>query len=149
MSGEHTISTLLWPPHLFSHLLSHISHHSLDRFFYHADVCLAYHVLTLMAVWLTTAVNSLVFLCHLDQSLRTFRDRSVEYRRIGSINRFLLDRYLGGHFLVPNLVGPIWICWYLSPRDGYLDTLAHLYGFLIGLLHLPLLFCHYHRRLAV
>ncbi|TDZ30553.1 hypothetical protein C8035_v002746 [Colletotrichum spinosum] len=141
MSGEHTISTLLWPPHLFSHLLSHLSHHSLDRFFYHADICLAYHVLTLMAVWLTTVVNSLVFLCHLDQSLRTFRDRSVEYRRIGSINRFLLGRYLGGHFLVPNLVGPIWICWYLSPRDGYLDTLAHLYGFLIGLLHLPLLLC--------
>ncbi|GJC78290.1 hypothetical protein ColLi_01128 [Colletotrichum liriopes] len=111
----------------------------LEGLFYHADLCAAYHIFAAAFVYLTAWLNALVKTTRLQHRLQDIRDDTDLFRAMGTCNRHLIKAYLGGHFLLPNLIGPIWICWIVNANNRFLDQLAHLYGFAIGLLHMPLL----------
>ncbi|KAJ0134403.1 hypothetical protein CTA2_2457 [Colletotrichum tanaceti] len=131
--------SVLWPPAISFALLG-ILVRPLESFFYHADLCAAYHLFAAASVYFTAWLNAIVKTSPpLRRRLRAIRDDADLRRRLGTPNRLLLDAYLGGYFLLPNLVGPVWICWVANAHSRRLDDLAHLYGFSIGLLHAPLL----------
>ncbi|TQN69286.1 hypothetical protein CSHISOI_06205 [Colletotrichum shisoi] len=133
------ILSVLRPPAIFFVLLS-ILVRPLECVFYHADLCAAYHLFAAASVYLTAWLNAIVKTSPpLRRRLREIRDDADLLRRLGAPNRVLVEAYLGGYFLLPNLVGPIWICWVANAESRNLDDLAHLYGFAIGLLHAPLL----------
>lgn len=128
---------ILWPPNLLMGLLSLLAR-PLEHLFYRADLCAAYHLFASAAVYFTAWLNAVVKVSSLNDRLEEVA-ASPAFDRIGAANRLLVKGYLRGCFLVPNLVGPVWICWFMNAHDARLDALAHLYGFSIGLLHLPLL----------
>ncbi|KAK1963530.1 hypothetical protein LY78DRAFT_705100 [Colletotrichum sublineola] len=128
----------LWLPSLFSLLLALLVR-PLERLFYHADLCAAYHASAAAAVYLTACLNAAVFTTRLRCRLRAVRDNADLFACIGPCNRLLVRAYLRGCFLVPNLVGPVWVCRFVRPDSRMLDDLAHLYGFAVALLHAPLL----------
>ncbi|GJD00552.1 hypothetical protein CH63R_13808 [Colletotrichum higginsianum IMI 349063] len=133
------ILSVLWPSAIFFVLLS-ILVRPLESVFYHADLCAAYHLFAAASVYLTAWLNAIVKTSPpLRRRLREIRDDADLLHRLGAPNRVLVEAYLGGYFLLPNLVGPIWICWVANADSRRLDDLAHLYGFAIGLLHAPLL----------
>ncbi|KAK2031326.1 hypothetical protein LX32DRAFT_691732 [Colletotrichum zoysiae] len=129
----------IWPPVLLSLLLALLAR-PLEWLFYHADLCAAYHASAAAAVYLTTSLNAFVAASPaLRRRLRAVRDDADLSARLGPCNRLLLRAYLRGCFLLPNLAGPVWV-WCSSSGGGrLLDDLAHLYGFAVALLHVPLL----------
>ncbi|GKT93261.1 hypothetical protein Ct61P_11111 [Colletotrichum tofieldiae] len=132
------ISAILLPPTILYFFLTVLTR-SLEGIFYHADLCAAYHIFAAAFVYLTAWLNALVKTTRLQHRLQDIRDDTDLFRAMGTCNQHLIKAYLGGHFLLPNLFGPIWICWIVNANNRFLDQLAHLYGFAIGLLHMPLL----------
>ncbi|OLN95809.1 hypothetical protein CCHL11_02763 [Colletotrichum chlorophyti] len=128
----------LWPPKLFTDLLSLLVLH-LEHSFYHAHLCSAYHLFSRIAVIASACLNFAVRINpSLQARLANARTASDIFNRLDPISRALLRCYLAGIFLLPNLLGPICTCWFFNPESKTLDDAAHLYGFLIGSLHLPL-----------
>ncbi|KAK1993115.1 hypothetical protein LX36DRAFT_674081 [Colletotrichum falcatum] len=131
----------LWAPALFSLLLALLVR-PLERLFYHADLCAAYHVSAAAAVYLTACLNTVVvFAPALRRRLRAVRDDADIFARLGPSNRILVRANLRGCFLLPNLLGPVWaVGGGVGGGGGRLfDDLAHMYGFAVALLHAPLL----------
>ncbi|KAF6813111.1 hypothetical protein CSOJ01_04797 [Colletotrichum sojae] len=129
---------ILWLPNLLMELLALLAR-PLEHVFYRADIGTAYHIFACAFVYFTAWLNAVVKVSPLNDRLEQIADSDV-FSRIGAANRLLVKGYLRGCFFVPNLVGPVWMCWYMHPHDAHLDALAHLYGFTIGLLHMPLIF---------
>ncbi|KAK1980382.1 hypothetical protein LZ30DRAFT_594909 [Colletotrichum cereale] len=127
-----------WLPALLSLLLALLVR-PLERLFYHADLCVVYHVSAAAAVYLTACLNAVVATTRLRRRLRAIRHDADLFARLGPCNRLLVHAYLRGCFLLPNLLGPVWLCRVARPDSRLLDDLAHLYGFAVALLHAPLL----------
>ncbi|EFQ32014.1 hypothetical protein CGRA01v4_08388 [Colletotrichum graminicola] len=129
----------LWLAAILSLLLSLLVR-PLERLFYHADLCAAYHASATAAVYLTACLNAAIAAKpRLRRRLRAVRDDADLFARLGPCNRLLVRAYLRGCFLLPNLIGPVWVCRVARPDSRLLDDLAHLYGFAVALLHAPLL----------
>ncbi|KAK1566424.1 uncharacterized protein LY79DRAFT_528829 [Colletotrichum navitas] len=129
----------LWLAALLSLLLALLVR-PLEGLFYHADLCAAYHASATAAVYLTACLNAAVAAKpRLRRRLRAVRDDADLSARLGPCNRLLVRAYLHGCFLLPNLIGPVWICRVARPESRLLDDLGHLYGFAVALLHAPLL----------
>ncbi|KAK2055389.1 hypothetical protein LY76DRAFT_648405 [Colletotrichum caudatum] len=143
MAASRAAPPAVWPPVLLSLALALLAR-PLERLFYHADLCAAYHASAAAAVYLTASLNALVAASPaLRRRLRAVRDDADLSARLGPCNRLLLRAYLRGCFLLPNLAGPVRV-WCGAGGGGggggrLLDDLAHLYGFAVALLHAPLL----------
>ncbi|KAF4878278.1 hypothetical protein CGCSCA1_v002669 [Colletotrichum siamense] len=120
--------------------LTYLPSRPLERWFYRSDLSAAYHLISTASIYITLWLNAYILIRATGLRAHLCRLREHEScERIGRINRLLLDAYLGGFFLLPNLCGPIYVCWWLNPHNRQLDELAHLYGFWIGVWHVPLL----------
>ncbi|KAF9872340.1 hypothetical protein CkaCkLH20_10167 [Colletotrichum karsti] len=139
MATTSTPSPIIWPPHALSYILL-LAGLLLDLYFYHATLSVAYYAFAALSVHATLWLNACVLVKPLGLHRRLCAVRRHEaFARVGPLNQALVNMYLRGCFLVPNLVGPIWICWFMNAHNVYLDNLAHLYGFVIGLMHVPLM----------
>ncbi|UQC76453.1 uncharacterized protein CLUP02_17966 [Colletotrichum lupini] len=107
----------MWPPTLLAAIFT-LFITPLEKVFYRADLSIAYHIFAAASIYLTLILNAVI---------------------IGIFNRWLVEGYLHSLFFLPNLFGPIIVCWVLFADNRYLDNLAHLYGFVVGMLHAPLL----------
>ncbi|GKT45221.1 uncharacterized protein ColSpa_05402 [Colletotrichum spaethianum] len=125
-------------PAILSYLLD-VFVRPLEGLFYHADLCAAYHIFGAAFIYLTTWLKAVVKTTRLQHRPQEIRNVADLFRSLGTCNQILVRGYLGGCFLLPNFVGPIWVCWVVNADNAFLDSLAHLYGFAIGLLHMPLL----------
>ncbi|OHE95170.1 hypothetical protein CORC01_09557 [Colletotrichum orchidophilum] len=128
----------MWPPTLLASILALLVA-SLETIFYRADLSAAYHIFAAASIYLTLSLNAVIVMTRLKNAVQAIKDNAEVFSQIGPFNRWLVEGYLRSLFLLPNLVGPIWVCWVLYADNRCLDNLAHLYGFVIGMLHMPLL----------
>ncbi|KAL0930343.1 uncharacterized protein CTRU02_214418 [Colletotrichum truncatum] len=131
------ITTILWPPNLLSHTTTLLTSY-LERHFYLATIYEICRIFSSVSVYVTLWLNVIIKITNLNDKLQEAAN-SDAYKRISSVNKFLLKGYLHGYFLIPNLAGPIWVYQYMNTRHDNLEKLSNLYGFAIGVLHLPLL----------
>lgn len=133
-----TLASQLWPPNLLSLLLGLLAR-PFERHFYHSDLCAAYHSFTTVSVYSSAWLSVVIMMTPLRQRLQEIHDTPALFKLLGTCNQILLHAYLRGYFLLPNLLGPIYVCWVANANNSHLDDLAHLYGFAIGVVHIPLL----------
>ncbi|KAK1722973.1 hypothetical protein CaCOL14_008250 [Colletotrichum acutatum] len=128
----------LWPPTLLTAIFS-LSITPLEKVFYRADLSIAYHVFAAASIHLSLTLNAAIVMTPLKINVQNIKRNEQVFSQIGILNRWLVEGYLHSLFLFPNLFGPIIVCWVLFADNRYLDNLAHLYGFVVGMLHAPLL----------
>ncbi|KAK1532759.1 uncharacterized protein CCOS01_04742 [Colletotrichum costaricense] len=128
----------MWPPTLLAAIFT-LFVTPLEKVFYRADISIAYHIFAAASIYLTLILNVVIVMTPLKTNFQNIKKNEQVFSQIGIFNRWLVEGYLHSLFFLPNLFGPIIVCWVLFADNRYLDNLAHLYGFVVGMLHAPLL----------
>ncbi|KAL2875912.1 hypothetical protein SGCOL_008908 [Colletotrichum sp. CLE4] len=128
----------MWPPSLLAAIFT-LFITPLETVFYRADLSMAYHVFAAASIYFSLTLNAAIVMTPLRSKLQEIKRNDEVFSQIGTFNRCLVEGYLHSFFLFPNLFGPIIACWIIFPDNRYFDNLAHLYGFVVGMLHIPLL----------
>ncbi|KAK1466351.1 hypothetical protein CCUS01_01200 [Colletotrichum cuscutae] len=123
----------MWPPILLAAILT-LFITPLEKVFYPADLSIAYHIFAAASIYLTLILNAVIVMTPLKTNFQNIKKNEHVFSQIGIFNRWLVEGYLHSLFFFPNLFGPIIVCWVLFADNRYLDNLAHLYGFVVGML---------------
>ncbi|KXH64378.1 hypothetical protein CSAL01_07947 [Colletotrichum salicis] len=127
-----------WPPSLLAAIFT-LFITPLETGFYRADLSMAYAIFAAALIYFSLTLNAAIVMTPLRTKFQEIKKNDEVFSQIGTFNRWLVEGYLHSFFLFPNLLGPIIACWIIFPDNRYFDNLAHLYGFVIGMLHMPLL----------
>ncbi|KAJ0319133.1 hypothetical protein COL5a_010347 [Colletotrichum fioriniae] len=128
----------MWPPTLLAATFT-LFITPLEKVFYRADLSIAYHIFAAASIHLSLVLNAAIVMTPLKNKFQNIKKNEQVFSQTGIFNRWLVECYLHSLFFLPNLFGPIIVCWVLFADNRYLDNLAHLYGFVVGMLHAPLL----------
>ncbi|KAJ0296684.1 hypothetical protein COL516b_011384 [Colletotrichum fioriniae] len=120
----------MWPPTLLAATFT-LFITPLEKVFYRADLSIAYHIFAAASIHLSLVLNAAIVMTPLKNKFQNIKKNEQVFSQTGIFNRWLVECYLHSLFFLPNLFGPIIVCWVLFADNRYLDNLAHLYGFVI------------------